>query len=214
MGRIWNNLKNEECNYYINKAGYHNCSVLYLGNRVNIGVHRLVALHFIPNPDNKPTVNHKIADKSINHIGNLEWATHKEQSQHISDNVLHTLAVKCCEVSSEDKVINIFNSYNIAKRFYNFKSHYGIIASCEGKINSTNGIKLRLYDDINSSYIKTAYDNGKPIKGQYRKKIYCKDNNKVYNTQMEVAKDLGVFQSLVSRILSDKTKNTLNISYI
>lgn len=45
-------------------------------------VHRLVALHFIPNPENKPTVNHK--DKNIlnNNMTNLEWATVAEQNAH------------------------------------------------------------------------------------------------------------------------------------
>lgn len=38
-------------------------------------VHRLVALHFIPNPDNLPIINHKDEDKSNNCIGNLEWCT-------------------------------------------------------------------------------------------------------------------------------------------
>jgi len=45
-------------------------------------VHVLVATVFIPNPDNKPTVNHKDHNRSNNHVENLEWATFSEQNNH------------------------------------------------------------------------------------------------------------------------------------
>jgi len=42
-------------------------------------VHRAVALMYIPNPENKPTVNHKDHKRDNNNVNNLEWATHSEQ---------------------------------------------------------------------------------------------------------------------------------------
>lgn len=43
-------------------------------------VHRLVAIHFLPNPDNLPIVNHIDHDRQNPNVKNLEWVSHKENS--------------------------------------------------------------------------------------------------------------------------------------
>ncbi len=52
------------------------------GEEITRLVHRLVAITFLPNPENKPTVNHLKHGRSDNNVSNLEWATRQRQADH------------------------------------------------------------------------------------------------------------------------------------
>lgn len=52
------------------------------GKRNFCQVHRLVAEAFIPNPENKPEINHKHGNKTDNRVSELEWNTTSENLQH------------------------------------------------------------------------------------------------------------------------------------
>lgn len=64
------------------RAPYQTVSLCRNGTQKNKLVHRLMAEAFLPNPEQKPTVNHKDGNPRNNNLDNLEWATHKEQEMH------------------------------------------------------------------------------------------------------------------------------------
>ena len=75
-------------------------------------VHRLVAMTYIPNPDNLPQVNHKDGDMQNNHKDNLEWVTIGDNQRHAYDTGLKARpkgTLNGRQELSEDQVISIYN---------------------------------------------------------------------------------------------------------
>ena len=82
-GKIWSKKNYIEISLSYSVHGYLTAGLCRdKGCRLTAQIHRLIALAFIPNPENKPTVNHKNHDKTDNRVENLEWATVTEQNRH------------------------------------------------------------------------------------------------------------------------------------
>ena len=102
--------------------------------RVHIGdkmysVHRLVALAFIPNPNNLPEVNHKDGNKSNNCANNLEWVTCKQNIKHAVFNDLSHAKLK------HDDIEDIKNLYASGKyTYYDLAYMYNVSYSNIGYI--------------------------------------------------------------------------------
>lgn len=66
----------------INHRGYNHISIIDKnGNEITRRINRLVAIHFIPNPNNLPIVGHKNNIKTDNKVENLYWTTYKENTR-------------------------------------------------------------------------------------------------------------------------------------
>lgn len=79
--------------------GYLHVDIQEYGKARKVALHRLLALQYIPNPENKRTVNHIDGDKLNNSLANLEWATDSENIQHAYNNGLNTQVKK---ITTED----------------------------------------------------------------------------------------------------------------
>jgi hypothetical protein len=82
-GNCWNTRFQRLYKGEIDKYGYRRVNTRYKGKRARCLAHRAVALAFIPNPENLPTINHKNAIKTDNRVENLEWATYQDQADHV-----------------------------------------------------------------------------------------------------------------------------------
>lgn len=94
------------------KNGYCTVNIIENNKSTVMYIHRLLALTFIPNPENKRTVNHIDGNKLNNSLSNLEWSTDRENIKHAYDNNLN----KGCSKVTEDHLKEIY------ERFFNGES--------------------------------------------------------------------------------------------
>lgn len=122
----------------LDNSGYKVVGLRRDGKTKAYKVHRLVAMAFISNPQNKPYVNHKDGDKGNCNVNNLEWVTAKENSTHASlTGLLKNVSGEdhgMCKLSKE-YVLYIKSSNLSSKELGNMfsVSHYHINAIRRGE---------------------------------------------------------------------------------
>lgn len=97
-----------------NHKGYLRANLNKNGERERIFIHRIVAMLFIENPENKPFINHIDENPSNNHYKNLEWCTAKENANHGTSTARQSAklkniggSIKAKKVYQYDKNLNL-----------------------------------------------------------------------------------------------------------
>ena len=168
MEEIWKPIKNYEGLYEISNIGriktlkfsggdkpkimspydvhgYKRIRIFKNKKQRSTSIHRLVAEAFLPNPLNKPFVNHKDGNKSNNVVTNLEWATESENVAH----AFRVLKIKAHGGRKKKRVRiietgQVFDSIKEASSYgYNRSS---IIMCCEGKYHTASGYHWEYID--------------------------------------------------------------------
>lgn len=126
-------------------TGYNRITLAKDGCSKRIGVHRMVAQAFIPNPDKLPVVNHIDWDRTNNHVENLEWCTQKQNVERMNwDKWNHSMNVRPIQQMSLDgKVIAIYPNMKEASKATGIP-HSTISAACNGKYGNKQFIWKRL----------------------------------------------------------------------
>lgn len=193
MKEIWKNVKDYEGLYQISNLGrvrslprkgtFKDIHILKLQKK-NSGyievsftknyikkakkVHRLVAEAFIPNPENKPQVNHIDGNKQNNCVDNLEWCTEKYNMQEASRlGLIKRIIGKNHHASKKVNQYNLQGNFikqwdclsDITRKLgFNFKN---ISACCKHKRNMAYGYIWRYLDDNSKIEYKPKTRNGK-----------------------------------------------------
>jgi hypothetical protein len=151
LGRVWSIKSQRYLKGGINHGGYYSVQMTANNGKIKREyIHRLVALHFIPNPYNKPQVNHKDENKENNCADNLEWITHAEnqnygtKNKRVSENHAdykmgnhpQAKAVECIELQK------IFSCAKEASKELNIDNS-DIGKACKGRLKTAGGYHWR-----------------------------------------------------------------------
>lgn len=144
------------CKLFKNTKGY---VLVHIGEK-NIRVHRLVAESFIPNPQNKPQVDHINTIRDDNRVENLKWTTSIENQnnpltiKHLNEKhpmrgkfgAEHNRSKTIVQLTLEEKFIKKYGGILEAERELGI-SATSICACCKGKLKSAGGFKWMYYSD-------------------------------------------------------------------
>lgn len=117
----------------IQTQGYYHVALYKNGKYKIRRLNRVVAIAFLPNPENLPQVNHKDGNKLNNRADNLEWVTEKENMKHAHENgLMKHYKRKILQLDGEGNVIAEFDSIKSAAESIN-GSKGNICCACKGK---------------------------------------------------------------------------------
>lgn len=194
----------------INHKGYPVVFLSKDGKTKNYLIHRLIAIQFIPNPENKPQVNHINGIRTDFSISNLEWCTASENVRHSYDvlgkvhnatGMFNRCGKKVAQYDLDGKLLNTFQSTMDAERSLKI-SNTNISLSCKKNVNrSFGGFMFRYFDNEPiekiDKYIKTPSYLSKKIQV-----ISLKDNTVMeFNTITEGASEIKINNATLSKYL-------------
>ena len=196
-------VKGRVLKQYRDYYGYMYVQFYENGKRITLKVHRMVAIAFIPNPDNLPQVNHIDCNRSNNIVSNLEWCTnqyntaYREKYGKASSRPVFAVNVKTSEVLH-------FKSRGEAERELNI-AHQDILAIIKGQMNTVHDYWFTENEsEITEEKIKEIRSGVRlrPVTAVNLRtmKVFRFENRK------EASRQLDISQSSISDAIREKCK--------
>lgn len=182
---------------YADSVGYMHVTLCKDGKQKAMGVHRIVALTFIPNPENKSQVNHIDGDKSNNHVDNLEWVTAAENNEHAWQNSLNCNAPRA--VVAIDKLsgdVKTFPSVLAAKAALS----YDVYSYLERHEDSPTHI-LKYADHNLDKKMSRISASKQPVGGNVPMPVRCIDTGEEFPSVRKCGQHFNIDDEVIRRAL-------------
>ena len=144
LGKVRNIKSGRIIKTFLHHNGYLTYGLYENNKQKQLSLHRIIAIAFIDNHEEKPCVNHIDENKLNNDLSNLEWCTAKE-------NMIHGTRIKRASEKCFKKVIQLDLNDNVLNEFESMVqaeqetgvSRRNISSCCNGKRKSAGGFKWR-----------------------------------------------------------------------
>ena len=193
------------------RSGYASVGLSTGNETVTFRVHRLIAETFIPNPENKPTIDHIDQNKLNNSVENLRWATHKENNNNGGASKLR--------ITFEDGSYKEYSSIKEASRDTKIAS--GTISkNCRKNITSRSGWKFEYLEESKHSVGQKSRRKGNAFEREIVQKLNSlgfnvttsrNESKKLDNNKIDIADLDGTLPTNIQAKYTATTPNYYNI---
>ena len=196
-------VRKDTTNYILSQSSYQDykfVTLLINGQQKRMRVHRMVAMTFIENPDNKPYVNHINGIRYDNNVENLEWVTQSENIQHAVRTGLMQNGRKKAVIQynlNGDRMATFESASEAARQTGGSQSK--ITMCCKRQRETANDYQWRYYDDIQDvQKVEKKFITGKKV-------AKCDEEGnilEIFPSFKEAARAVNGTSSAISRVCS------------
>lgn len=178
-------------------------------------IHHLMGETFLPNPENKPEINHENGNKNDNRIENLTWNTRAENMEHARRTGLWD--VEKSTAAAREACRREIYCYEEDRYFYTAAEaaeYFGVSRSCitlccQGKSYHVKGFHLCYAEDVD--FLRRNIEHMKALEGQ-KKRVKAINietgEERIYHSRQETSKDLNIPDSYISNIIAGRSHHT------
>lgn len=204
-----------------NKDGYKYVRLMRDSKQRKVYLHDLLGKVFVPNPENKPEINHKNGIKDDNRLDNLEWSTRAENMAHarrtglIDKEKMVSATIEAChrEVYCYEDDTYFYTAAEAADRYEVSRS--AITLCCQEKTNSVKGKHFCYAEDVDR--LRNNIDEYRARSSNFKrlKAINVETGEeRIYSSRKEASSDLKIPDSYISNILAGRSYKTRGWTFV